>query len=126
MAAPPAAFLENAGGIRLAYRKREGRGATVVFLPGYASDMDGAKAVALDEFAAGRGLSMLRFDYAGTGLSDGAFAGGTLDGWLDDALLMVDRLTQGPVVLVGSSMGGWIALHLALRRPDRVIALVGI
>jgi pimeloyl-ACP methyl ester carboxylesterase len=126
MPQPPVAFLKNAGGIRLAYRKREGRGLTVVFLPGYASDMDGAKAVALDEFGDGRGLSVLRFDYAGTGLSDGAFADGTLDGWLDDALLIVDRLTEGPVVLVGSSMGGWIALHLALRRPDRVMALVGI
>ena len=126
MREPPVAFLEHADGIRLAYRKREGRGPTVVFLPGYASDMDGAKAVALDEFAEGRGLSMLRFDYAGTGLSDGAFVDGTLDGWLNDALLIVDRLTEGPVVLVGSSMGGWIALHVALRRPDRVTAMVGI
>jgi pimeloyl-ACP methyl ester carboxylesterase len=126
MSEPSVAFLENTGGIRIAYRRREGRGPTVVFLPGYASDMDGAKAVALDEFADGRGLSVLRFDYAGTGLSDGEFADGTLDGWLDDALLMVDRLTEGPVVLVGSSMGGWIALHLALRRPDRVMALVSI
>ena len=126
MPEPAIAFLENADGIRLAYRKREGRGPTVVFLPGYASDMDGAKAVALDDFADGRELPVLRFDYAGTGLSDGAFADGTLDGWLDDALLMVDRLTEGPVVLVGSSMGGWIALHLALRRSDRAIALVGI
>ena len=126
MAEPPVAFLENAGGVRLAYRKREGRGPTVVFLPGYASDMDGGKAVAVDEFAEARRLSVLRFDYAGTGLSDGAFADGTLDAWLDDALLMVDRLTEGPVVLVGSSMGGWIALHLALRRPGRVAALVGI
>ena len=126
MAEPPVAFLENAGGVRLAYRRREGRGPTVVFLPGYASDMDGGKAIALDEFAEVRGLAVLRFDYAGTGLSDGAFADGTLDGWLDDALLMVDRLTEGPVVLVGSSMGGWIALHLAIRRPDRVVALLGI
>jgi pimeloyl-ACP methyl ester carboxylesterase len=126
MAEPPVAFLENARDVRLAYRMREGRGPTVIFLPGYASDMDGGKAVALDEFAEGRGLSVLRFDYAGTGLSDGAFADGTLDGWLDDALLMVDRLTEGPVVVVGSSMGGWIALHLALRHPDRVAALVGI
>ena len=126
MADPPVALLANAGGVRLAYRKREGRGPTVVFLPGYASDMDGGKAVALDEFAERQGLSSLRFDYAGTGLSDGAFSDGTLDGWLADALLMVDRLTEGPVVLVGSSMGGWIALHIALRRPDLVAALVGI
>jgi pimeloyl-ACP methyl ester carboxylesterase len=126
MVEPHIAYLENAGGIRLAYRKRQGRGPTVVFLPGYASDMDGTKAVALDALAEERGLSVLRFDYAGTGLSDGAFADGTLDGWLNDALLMVDRLTEGLVVLVGSSMGGWIALHVAIRRPGQVAALVGI
>ena len=119
-------FLKKDDGARLAYRRREGRGPTILFLPGYASDMEGTKAVALDDFAAEQGLPMLRFDYSGTGSSEGAFEDGTLERWADEAILALDRLTEGPVVLVGSSMGGWIALHLALRRPKRVAALVGI
>ncbi len=117
--------LENEGR-RLAYRLRRGSSPTLLFLPGYASDMDGAKAVAIDAFAGRRGLAMLRFDYSGTGSSGGSFADGTLDVWIDEALAMIDKLTEGPLVVVGSSMGGWIALHLAIRRPDRVQALVGI
>ena len=119
-------FLERDDGPRLAYRRSKGRGPTLVFLPGYASDMAGTKAVALDAFAAKRGLPMLRFDYSGTGSSEGAFEDGTLARWTDEALLMLYRLTEGSVVLVGSSMGGWVALHLALRRPERVAALLGI
>jgi pimeloyl-ACP methyl ester carboxylesterase len=114
------------GGSRIAYRLREGKSPTLVFLPGYASDMEGAKALALDAFAGERGLAMLRLDYSGTGSSGGKFEEGTLDRWLEEALAAVDRLTQGPLVIVGSSMGGWIALHLALRRPERVQAVVGI
>ena len=113
-------------GRRLAYRLREGRSPTILFLPGYASDMEGAKALALDTFAQERGLSMLRFDYSGTGSSEGRFEEGTLGGWLDEALFMLDRLTEGPVILAGSSMGGWIALHVALHRPERIAALIGI
>jgi pimeloyl-ACP methyl ester carboxylesterase len=120
------AFLPSEGGLRLAYRRREGRGPTIVFLPGYASDMDGAKAVALDAFAAERGLAFLRFDYSGTGSSDGEFEDGTLGRWTEDARLMVEQVTDGPVVLVGSSMGGWIALHLAQRMPERIAAVLGI
>lgn len=97
-----------------------------MFLPGYASDMEGAKALALDEFAGARALAMLRLDYSGTGSSGGQFEDGTLALWLEDALAAIDRLTQGPLVLVGSSMGGWIALHLTLQRPERVRALVGV
>jgi pimeloyl-ACP methyl ester carboxylesterase len=119
-------YLEIGDGIRLAYRKRQGRRPTLVFLPGYASDMEGAKAVALDAFAEARGLAMLRFDYSGTGSSEGRFEDGTLELWADEAARLLDCVTDGPVVLVGSSMGGWIALHLALRQPDRVRALVGI
>lgn len=119
-------FFEPETGSRLAYRKREGRGPTLFFLPGYASDMDGTKAVALDSFAAEHGWAMVRFDYSGTGLSDGRFEEGTLDRWTDEATAVLDRLTDGPVILVGSSMGGWIALQLALRRPERIAALVGI
>ena len=113
-------------GARLAYRLRPGSSPTLLFLPGYASDMEGAKALALDAFAASRGVAMLRFDYSGTGSSEGRFADGTLDRWLDEALAMTEGLTEGPLILVGSSMGGWIAVHLALRLPERVQALVGI
>lgn len=111
---------------RIAYRRREGRGPTLVFLPGYASDMDGAKALAIDSFAAGRGLGIVRFDYSGTGLSSGDFAEGTLALWLEEALAIVDKLAPGPFLPIGSSMGGWIALHLALARPKRAVGLVGI
>ena len=113
-------------GRRLAYRLRPGASPTLLFLPGYASDMDGAKAVAIDAFAERCGIGMLRFDYSGTGLSQGAFEEGTLDAWIGEALAILDGLTEGPVIVVGSSMGGWIALHLALQRPERVMALVGI
>ena len=116
----------DVGGRSIAYRLRPGNVPTILFLPGYASDMEGAKALALDAFAERRGLAMLRLDYSGTGSSGGSFEDGTLALWLEEALAPVDRLTQGPLVLVGSSMGGWIALHLALLRPERVRALVGI
>ena len=90
------------------------------------SDMDGGKASALDSWAEAQGRAMLRFDYAGCGLSDGEFEAQTLAGWRDDALAMIDRLADGPVVLVGSSMGGWLMLLAALARPERVAGLVGI
>ena len=113
------------GGHRLARRFRRGRGPTLVFLPGYMSDMAGSKATALDAWAAGEGRAMLRFDYAGCGLSDGDFEAQTLASWRDDALAMIDSL-GGPAVLVGSSMGGWLMLLAALARPGRVAGLVGI
>ncbi|MEO5613254.1 MAG: alpha/beta hydrolase [Sphingomicrobium sp.] len=123
---PDICYLETEDNRRLAYRLRPGLAPTLLFLPGYASDMDGAKAVALDAFAGRRGLAMLRFDYSGTGSSSGAFEDGTLAGWLDETLMMIDQLTAGPVILIGSSMGAWIALHVAQRLPNRVQALVGI
>jgi pimeloyl-ACP methyl ester carboxylesterase len=116
----------NVAGSSIAYRLRRGKVPTLVFLPGYASDMEGGKAVALDAFAEQRGLSMLRLDYSGTGSSIGRFEEGTLALWLEEALAAIDTLTEGPLILVGSSMGGWIALHLALRRPERIRAIVGI
>ena len=125
-APPTLSRLDIGDGRRLGYRLRAGTSPTLVFLPGYASDMDGAKAVALDAFAGRRGLAMLRFDYSGTGSSGGQFEDGTLAGWLDEALAMIARLTDGRLVLVGSSMGAWIAVHVALRLPDRVDGLVGI
>ena len=118
-------FLDVAGR-RIAVRRRDGAGPTLLFLPGYASDMEGAKAVAIDAFAEARGLACLRLDYSGTGSSAGDFAEGTLDRWIEEALAVLDSAQPGPVVVVGSSMGGWVGLHLALRRADRVPALVGI
>jgi pimeloyl-ACP methyl ester carboxylesterase len=113
-------------GTRLAYRVREGRSPTLMFLPGYASNMDGTKAVALDAFAQVEGLAMLRFDYSGTGSSEGSFADRTLGIWLDEALHMLDHLVDGPALVLGSSMGGWLALLLAKLRPERVAAVIGI
>ena len=126
MSEPDLAFTDGPDGTRLAYRLRPGASPALMFLPGYASDMDGAKAVALDSFAERRGVAMLRFDYSGTGASEGSFDEGTLSGWLGEALHMLDHLVEGPAVLVGSSMGGWVALHLAQLRPDRIAGLVGI
>jgi pimeloyl-ACP methyl ester carboxylesterase len=123
---PEAEMLEMPDGRRIAYRRRRGGGPTLVFFPGYASDMEGAKALALDGFADRSRVAMLRFDYSGTGSSGGDFADGTMDRWIEEAVGAVDRLTDGPLILVGSSMGGWIALHVALLRSQRVAALVGI
>jgi pimeloyl-ACP methyl ester carboxylesterase len=111
---------------RIAYRHREGRGPTLVFLPGYMSDMEGGKATALDAWAAAEGRAMLRFDYAGCGASGGEFERQTLAGWRDNLLSLIDDVVEGPVVLVGSSMGGWVMLLVALERPERVKGLVGI
>lgn len=112
-------------GRRIAYRKRDGHGPALVFLPGYSSDMEGAKALAIDSFGKEKGIAVLRLDYSGTGSSSGRFEDGTLALWLEEALAALD-LIEGPVILIGSSMGGWIALHLALLRPERIRALVGI
>ncbi len=119
-------FTARPDGLRLAYALRAGAGPTIVFLPGYMSDMEGAKALALDAWAADAGRAMLRLDYAGCGASEGAFEDGTLLSWRDDALHLIDALTEGPLVVVGSSMGGWLMLLVALARPERVAALVGI
>lgn len=110
----------------IAFHHTPGRGPTILFLPGYASDMSGSKAVAIEAWARETGRACLRFDYAGCGESGGAFEDGTLAGWRDDALAMIDRVIEGPVVLAGSSMGGWIMLLVALARPERVVGLVGI
>lgn len=113
-------------GIALAYQLTPGTGPTIVFLPGYASDMSGSKAVAIADWAQASGRACLRFDYAGCGESGGAFEDQTLASWRDDALAMIDRVAKGPVTLVGSSMGGWIMLLAALARPERVAGMVGI
>jgi pimeloyl-ACP methyl ester carboxylesterase len=118
--------LDRGDGVELAWARLDGSGPTIVFLPGFRSDMNGDKAAALAAFCARRGHGMLRFDYSGHGASGGRFEDGTIGRWAEDALLAIDRLTDGPLILVGSSMGGWIALLAALTRPDRVAALLGI
>lgn len=124
-------YLDRPARPRLAYRYRAGRGPTIVFLPGYMSDMAGGKATALFAWAATEGHACLLLDYAGCGLSDGLFADQTLDDWCGDVLDLIDAKAEGPVLLVGSSMGGWLMLlaALALVRRDgaaRVGGLVGI
>ena len=122
------AYFDPGDGRRIAYRHREakGGGPTILFLPGYASDMEGAKAEAIDAFCATRGVGCLRLDYSGCGSSGGDFADGTLTRWLEELLAAIDLLTEGPLILAGSSMGGWLALLAAMRRPGRVKALLGI
>jgi pimeloyl-ACP methyl ester carboxylesterase len=118
--------LDRGDGVQLAWSLVEGKSPTVVFLPGFRSDMTGDKATALAAFCAGRGQAMLRFDYSGHGASGGRFEDGTIGRWTDDALAVIDRQSDGRLVLVGSSMGGWIALLAALARPRRIAALIGI
>ncbi|UVO54966.1 alpha/beta fold hydrolase [Sphingomonas sp. SUN039] len=109
----------------LALSRRDGSGPTVAFLSGYQSDMQGTKAVVLDEWAQRSGRGYVRFDYRGCGASPGAFEDFTLEDWFADALSVIDA-TPGPVVLVGSSMGGWLMLLAALVRPEKIVGLVGI
>jgi pimeloyl-ACP methyl ester carboxylesterase len=111
---------------RIAYCKTAGAEPGVVFFGGFASDMTGTKAMALEAAAVARGRAFLRFDYRGHGQSDGVFAASTIGDWLGDALAAFDMLTQGPQILIGSSMGGWIALKLATLRAERVKSLIGI
>ena len=119
-------FLETATGRKLAYRKTDGHGPGIVFLGGFMSDMTGTKAVWLEDWARSNGRAFLRFDYSGHGQSSGAFTDGCIGDWAADAMAAVTALTRGPQVLVGSSMGGWIALLLARAMPERVHAMVGI
>lgn len=116
--------LEREPGVKLAWRAVEGRGPTVVWLGGFRSDMTGTKAQALADQAVATGRAFLRFDYSGHGESGGDFTDGTIGSWRADALAMIDRLTAGDLILVGSSMGGWLACLCALARPDRVKGLV--
>lgn len=121
-----AQYINRADGVRLAYRYLPGRGPTLVFLPGYKSDMQGGKAQALAAWAADQGLGLLRMDYSGCGESDGAFEDGTLDIWRDDVLAVIAEAKIGPIILIGSSMGGWLMLLVAEKLGDQVAAMVGI
>jgi pimeloyl-ACP methyl ester carboxylesterase len=129
VAPAPLQFIDPGTGRTIALRHRAARDGqpTIVFLPGYASDMDGQKAIAIDSACALRGRGSLRFDYSGTGSSPADFADGTLDRWCEDALGAIDHaVPDGRLILAGSSMGGWLALHVALRRPARIAAILGI
>ncbi|GAQ89811.1 hypothetical protein KFL_005650030 [Klebsormidium nitens] len=111
----------------LAYHRLEGGSPGLMFLPGFMSNMTSGKAMALEAYARDNGREYVRFDYHGHGSSGGRFEECTLGGWIENALDILDKVTSGgPMVLVGSSMGMWIAIHVALRRPDRVAGLVGI
>lgn len=119
-------LLRRADGTEIAYHRLAGKTPGVIFLSGFMSDMTGGKALALEEFCRAEGRAFLRFDYRGHGQSSGAFAEGTIGAWADDAITALDHLSQGPQLVVGSSMGGWIMLLLALARPQRVAGLLGI
>ena len=119
-------LLALAGGGHVAYRFLPGRAPTVVFLCGYASEMSGTKARFLHRRCAEAGHAYLRFDYRGHGASSGRFEDGTIGSWADDACVVIEAATRGRLVLVGSSMGGWIMLLVARRLPERVRALVGV
>jgi pimeloyl-ACP methyl ester carboxylesterase len=113
-------------GRRIAHRHNQGKGPLIAFLPGYMSDMDGGKATTLLEAARAKDHACLLLDYSGCGKSDGDFANGTLSAWRDEALALIDHVTDGPVILVGSSMGGWLMLMVGMTLGDRLAGMVGI
>ena len=119
-------YLETAQGRRLAYHKTEGAGPTIVFLGGLKSDMEGTKAVHLEDWCKARGQAFLRFDYSGHGQSSERFEDGCIGDWHEDTLAAIDALTEGELVIVGSSMGGWQALLLAKARAARITGMVTI
>ena len=116
----------DAGTATIAFRQSQGANPGVIFCGGFQSDMTGAKAVALERWAQGQGRAFVRFDYQGHGASSGHFVDGTIGSWAEDARQVLDRVTTGPQILVGSSMGAWIMLLVALSRPERIAGLVGI
>ena len=123
---PITSLLTRSHAPPLAWAFTPGASPTIVFLPGFRSDMTGDKATALAAFCEAKGQAMLRFDYSGHGTSGGAFIDGSIGVWAADAEAVIDAKTQGPLLLIGSSMGGWIALLVAMRKPERVTAVIGI
>ncbi len=121
-----AAILPRPGGGSIAYRKTAGTSPGVIFMGGFMSDMTGTKACALEAACREAGRTFIRFDYSGHGESSGAFTDGSIGEWADDAIAVLDQVSDGPQVLVGSSMGGWIMLLVALARPASAAGLVGI
>jgi pimeloyl-ACP methyl ester carboxylesterase len=125
------AVLSNRRGQKLAYVKTPPQETAkampwVVFLGGFKSDMTGTKAIFLEQHCRARGIGFVRFDYTGHGASEGRFEDGTISQWTEDAQDILDNIVDGDAVLVGSSMGGWIALNLLLRNPERIRGVVGI
>lgn len=123
---PTHSTLKLPEGTTLAYHRHRGAAPGVMFLGGFMSDMTGTKAMALDAWCRDRGQSFVRFDYQGHGASSGRFEQGAIGSWTDDALAVLDELAEGPQILVGSSMGGWIMLLVALARPERIAGLVSV
>ena len=123
---PQPSYLHTPQSRRIAYHRSEGSGPGIVFLGGYRSDMEGTKALALEQWARDKGRAFLRFDYSGHGQSGGAFEDGAIGDWYQDALAAISELTDGPQVLVGSSMGGWIALLCARSGRLNISGLVTI
>lgn len=119
-------YLDTAQGRKLAYHKTEGTGPGVVFLGGYVSDMEGTKALYLENWAKAEGRAFLRFDYSGHGQSSEEFENGCIGDWAEDAAAVISELTDGPQILVGSSMGGWISLLMSKRIHPRIAGMVGI
>lgn len=119
-------ILPCSDGSAIAYRTQAGKKPTVVFIHGFGSTMTGIKATAIGDFCRERGQAFVCFDLYGCGSSEGRFEEGTVDRWLVNVLNVIDRLVEGPLVLVGSSMGGWLALLATLRRRARVVGMMGL
>ena len=120
------AYFALPDGRRIAHRFTAGRGPALVFLPGYMSDMGGSKATAVFDWAQAQRHACLLLDYSGCGASSGDFADGTLSRWADEVVALIEARCDGPVILIGSSMGGWLMLRVALALDERVAGLVGI
>ncbi|MFN3210623.1 MAG: alpha/beta fold hydrolase [Roseovarius sp.] len=123
---PETMTLTSPQGRRLAYHVTDGQGPGVVFLGGFKSDMEGTKALHLEAWARRTGRAFLRFDYSGHGQSGEAFTDGAIGDWAEDARAVIETLTEGPQILVGSSMGGWISLLMARAIPERIAGMVTI
>jgi pimeloyl-ACP methyl ester carboxylesterase len=123
---PAPQYFTRADSVRLAFHYVKGKGPAIVFLPGYMSDMQGSKALAIEAWAIKNGRAMLRLDYAGCGQSEGDFTGATFDMWRDDVIAMIELIVRGPVILIGSSMGGWLMLLIAHVLQSDVKAIIGI
>jgi pimeloyl-ACP methyl ester carboxylesterase len=122
----PSQTLTRDDGVTIAYHRTPGHTPGAVFLGGFKSDMSGTKATALEAHCRDADRAFVRFDYRGHGESSGRFEDGTIGAWIGDALAVIDGATEGPQILVGSSMGGWIALACALARPARVAGVIGV